>query len=100
MSLQLVTSKKQEPAHRPVPNLKQRRQLRQDRRCFVCGVVIPDREAVYHWALDLLTCQGHCNDRVQQAEYVYDRSSRGRRRSASDVRAILCGARRAGAGGR
>jgi predicted nucleic acid-binding Zn ribbon protein len=60
------------------------------RLCFVCGVMIPERngQGVYHAGYGFLTHRGACSAAVEQEERVYDRS-RGRWRPPAEVRQRL-----------
>lgn len=56
-----------------------------ERRCFVCGVVVPSNEGTAHGDLLILTHQGDCAQIVNQERRIYDRSARGRWRPQRDV---------------
>jgi hypothetical protein len=69
---------------------RQERQLSiTSRWCFVCGETIPGGQGIYHAGLGFLTHQGACSESVDREMRVYDRSSRGRWRPASEVRQRL-----------
>jgi hypothetical protein len=60
-----------------------------DRICYVCGTIVPDRAGIFHMDLGVLSHQGHCSDRVNAVRRVYDHSARGRWRSRREVLALL-----------
>ena len=62
-----------------------RRQMLDDRVCFVCRRVIRDA-AAFNSRLRIMTHQGRCAAIVEREERDFSRSERGRRRSPSEVR--------------
>jgi hypothetical protein len=69
--------------------LRERRQSRRDRWCFVCGAPVPWGGGVGHGHLGIVTHQGACCDAVAAEERIYDRSPRGRWRPKRDILARL-----------
>lgn len=61
----------------------------QQHRCALCGRELPEDQAVYWAELRILTCQGACDERLDRAVRVYDRSRRGRLCSVGEVRRML-----------
>ena len=65
--------------------LAERRASVRDRRCFVCLQTIPDRDAVAHGGLSILTHRGACTEAVDAEQREPTPSGRGRWRPRGEV---------------